>query len=189
MGCVVRDDADSTVACWGKTGENSECAPEAKAVPNLRQVVEIAVDSYTACGLRSDNRVFCWGGNARGMLGDPKAPPSWTPIEVPDAHPAVQLENTNGGFAVLRADGSIVAWGGGLLGGSEPVPERLPFERPAVDLVALSGMVCALLDDGAIACDGWRVRHAKNDGRPGPPFEGKTPWVEAPLYRLAPRPR
>lgn len=186
MGCVIRE--DSTVACWGKTGENAECVPEAKAVPDLDDVVDIAVNSYSACGLRADNRVFCWGLNSRGALGSSEPLYSWTPLEVTDAHPAVKLQNTPDGFAVLRTDGSIVAWGGDLLSGEGSPPQRLPFEHPAVEMVALSGMVCALLDDGSIKCEGRKVRSAEAAGRPRPPFEGKTPWVEAPLYRLAPRP-
>ena len=55
-------------------------------------------------------------------------------------------------------------------------PKRLDLARLAVDFVVLRGMVCALLDT------------EDETGEPRPPFEGKTPWVEAPLYRLAPRP-
>lgn len=91
-------------------------------------------------------------------------------------------------FEQARHHHFLPSWGGDLLSGEGSPPERLPFARPAVDLVALSGMVCALLDDGSIACDGWRTRSADAAGRPRPPFEGKTPWVEAPLYRLIPRP-
>lgn len=185
MGCAVRE--DSTVACWGKTGESGECNQEAKAVPHLDDVVDIVVDSYSACALRADNRVFCWGSNSRNTLGVLEPQRSWKPLEVREAQPATKLVETSRGFAALRTDGTIVAWGLGLLGSDHELPERLDYTRPAVDLVALSGMVCALLDNGHIECAGRKIRSAEADGRSRPPFEGKTPWVDAPVYRLAPR--
>lgn len=185
MGCAVLEDA--TVACWGKTGDSGKCSAEAIPVPDLEDTIDIAVDSYSACALRADNRVFCWGSNARNTLGALRPQRSWTPLEVDLAHPTVKLVETRRAFAALRTDGSIVAWGRGLVTSEDGLPVRLSFKRPAVDLVALSGMVCALLDNHDIECAGRDIDYAKVDGGPRPPFEGKTPWVEAPVYRLAPR--
>ena len=63
---------------------------------------------------------------------------------------------------------------------------RLEFSP--LDFVAMDGLVCALLTTGEVECGGYKVDYAVKEGRPRPPFEGKAPWVEAPLYRLAPRP-
>ncbi len=185
-GCVVRE--DSTVACWGKILENAVCSPDALVVPGLDDVVDIAVGNYSACAVRADNRVLCWGNNSGQSLGVPEPEHSATPIEVPGTHPAVRIESVSRGFAVLRVDGSVVAWGSELLMEKRDPPKRLEFARPAVDFVVLSGMVCALLDNGDVQCEGYKVDFAVQDKRPRPPFEGKAPWVEAPLYRLAPRP-
>jgi len=187
MACVVRE--DSTVACWGKTAEGGKCAPEAKVVPALGDVVDIAVANQSACALRADNRVLCWGSNSWGTLGTRRKPLfSWAPIEVEAAFPAVKIRRTTKGFAALQVDGSVVAWGTGLLGSDYEHPQRLSYERPAVDLVALDGLVCALLDNRAVQCAGKKIDRAVENGRPRPPFEGKAPWVDAPVYRLAPRP-
>lgn len=186
MGCVVRE--DSTVACWGKTLENAVCSPEAVVVPGLEDVVDIAVGNYSACAVRADNRVFCWGNNSGQSFGVPEPEHSVTPIEVPGTHPAVRIESVSRGFAVLRVDGSMVAWGSELLMDEKDPPKRLELAGPAVDFVVLSGMVCALLDTGDVQCEGYSVDFAVQEKRPRPPFEGKAPWVEAPLYRLAPRP-
>ncbi|MCR9162712.1 MAG: RCC1 domain-containing protein [Nannocystaceae bacterium] len=185
MGCVVR--TDSTVACWGKTARG-QCNPSAVAVPDLRDVVDIATGDYSACALRADNRVFCWGDNGRAELGDPGASFATTPIEVPLAHPAVKLRSAGRGFVALRADGSVVGWGHSVFGDRNTPPAKLKFKRPAVDFVAMRGLVCALLDTGSVECDGYKVRFAEAEGRPRPPFEGKEPWVNAPLYRLAAEP-
>lgn len=185
LGCVVH--LDSTVTCWGKI-EKGECVREARVVPGLTDIVDVSVSSYSACALRADNRVFCWGDNGRAELGDPGASFATTPIEVPLAHPAVKLRSAGRGFVALRADGSVVGWGHSVFGDRNTPPAKLKFKRPAVDFVAMRGLVCALLDTGSVECDGYKVRFAEAEGRPRPPFEGKEPWVNAPLYRLAAEP-
>ncbi len=185
LGCVVHE--DSTVACWGGTTRGGKCTPEATSVPQLEDVVDIAVTDDSACALRADNRVFCWGSNEWSTLGVRDPLYSWTPLEVRDAHPTVKLRRTRKGFAALRTDGSVVAWGSGLLSSEDGIPQRLNYARAAVDLVALDGMVCALLDNGHVECAGWKIDFAKADRTPRPAFEGKAAWVEAPVYRLVPR--
>lgn len=186
LGCVVRE--DSTVACWGKIQDEFECSREATVVPGLQNVVDMAAGDYSACAVRADNRVFCWGNNSGQTFGASEPGYSATPIEVPTAYPAVQIDSVPRGFAVLRVDGSVVAWGSGLLPDESESPKLLDFARPVVDFVALRGMVCALLDTGEVECEGYKVQFALEEKRPRPPFEGKTPWVDPPLYRLAPPP-
>ena len=184
MGCVVRE--DSTVACWGKILERAECTPNASVVPTLDQVVDIAVGDYSACALRADNRVLCWGNNEDRTLGVAEPIFSKVPIEVREAHPAVKIDSSSRGYAVLRVDGSVIAWGSGVVLDEKQPPQRVDLAHPAVDLVAMDGLVCALLVTGDVECEGYKVDFAVKEGRPRPPFEGKAPWVEAPLYRLAP---
>lgn len=179
---------DHSVSCWGNV-RKSDCAFEATPIPDLANVVSVAADDYFACAIRADNHVFCWGYNGTEyLLGASRPGHSRSPVEVPMASPAVKLSLSVGGAAVLKADGSVVAWGQGALSGDDRSPRKLPFAQPAVDIVTLSGMVCALLVDGAIQCEGRDVEDAAKDGTPRPPFEGLEPWVNAPLYRLAPRP-
>lgn len=50
--------------------------------------------------------------------------------------------------------GGVVVWGRGLGGSEKALPQVVAFSRPAVDFVALDGMVCALLDCDVPVCSG-----------------------------------
>lgn len=82
-GCVLR--RDGTVACWGSCaviGTGSTCPAVGFDAANrnpvvssttsmtLSHVVSVALaSSGTACGMRADGSVQCWGSNAQGQLG------------------------------------------------------------------------------------------------------------------------
>ncbi|MEM6291311.1 MAG: hypothetical protein AAGA54_08595 [Myxococcota bacterium] len=185
MGCVVRE--DQSVGCWGQTVGQGPCDPKVKDVPGLEGVVDVSVMSGTACALTNNNRVWCWGSNRFGALGRPKPYHSWAPFEIELAYPSVKVVTSFGGAASLRVDGSVVAWGD-MRADEDTSPTVFDFSGPALDVVALEGMVCALLADRSVECRGVDIDMALARGRPRPPFEGKEAWLDPPVYRLAPRP-
>lgn len=89
---------DGTVRCWGSHADGQlgdggsrertqfcdrevvrdgrrvrewlPCVVEAVPVAGLQNVVALAVGSDHACALTSEQRVFCWGDNHEGQIGD-----------------------------------------------------------------------------------------------------------------------
>jgi alpha-tubulin suppressor-like RCC1 family protein len=72
--CGIR--GDGTLWCWGdNTFGQLGAPPEGSPVAAPRQLgsqaewVTISLDAFSACGVRSDGGLWCWGRNAEGQLG------------------------------------------------------------------------------------------------------------------------
>jgi alpha-tubulin suppressor-like RCC1 family protein len=87
-------DAGGYVYCWGSNGSgqlgdgtnNSRADPElVTSLPN--GVTHIAAGYYNTCAVEIDGRLFCWGGNSEGQLGNGTLDPSNVPVEVTLAEP------------------------------------------------------------------------------------------------------
>ena len=51
-------------------------------VVGLRDIVRITAGSGFTCALSREGRVFCWGGNEFGQLGNGTTEAAFTPVEV-----------------------------------------------------------------------------------------------------------
>jgi alpha-tubulin suppressor-like RCC1 family protein len=71
--------ADGSVQCWGRDMQ-SDCeqmrfhelhviCPNAQAVPDVADAVQVVAGGSHACARTSDARVLCWGANGEGQLG------------------------------------------------------------------------------------------------------------------------
>ena len=72
-GCAI--DSDRGVRCWGLkrwVAPGGDCPKEAspKPVPGLHDAVHLALGAKHACAATGDGRVWCWGENDGGQLGD-----------------------------------------------------------------------------------------------------------------------
>jgi alpha-tubulin suppressor-like RCC1 family protein len=80
--CVLT--SSGTVRCWGDIIGNSQPEPVPTDVSGFGgTVVEMCEGDYHACGLLGNGKVQCWGDNNAGELGDPKAPSSPSPVDIP----------------------------------------------------------------------------------------------------------
>ena len=90
-------DAAGAAYCWGYNdngqlgaanyactfrGVESPCATAPVAVTGGLTFKAITVGRVHSCGITTDNRVMCWGGNTAGQLGDGTVAPHSTPSEV-----------------------------------------------------------------------------------------------------------
>jgi alpha-tubulin suppressor-like RCC1 family protein len=76
--------ASGSVGCWGKNrGLEAGAADDMGmvALPPVLQLSQGWDDDYV-CALTRDERVFCWGSNAFGQLGDSSAESSLVPVEI-----------------------------------------------------------------------------------------------------------
>ena len=118
--------SDGTVWAWGhnRSGQLGDGTKTDQPVPvrvkGLRGVRAIGAGDAFSVALEADGRVLAWGNNQSGQLGDGNAP-------IDHASPApVQGLGKNSGVTalavgksqalVLKADGSVWAWGNGTSG-------------------------------------------------------------------------
>lgn len=149
-------DAAGHVWAWGANGvgqlgvDGVSQRAEAALVPGLPQIVEIAAgvdDSFNAV-LDVDGRVWTWGSNFSGELGDGTLTQRSTPAPVTLPEPVTDV-SAGGGFAVaLGTSGRIFAWGNnssGQLGDGTtlqrkiPVPVDMPAEAPPLESLSAGG--------------------------------------------------
>ncbi len=166
------------VYCWGfRAGDGQlgigtrEVHREPVQVAGLEDVVEIAVGNAHNCARTAAGKLFCWGDNGDGQIGDgtggepePTAD-ALSPVHVLDG---VRRVVAGGTFTcALRSEGEVLCWGRGAIGSGtfervSPSPEAvaLPAGTAVADIFApgASGMrACALLETGRVMCwgRGW----------------------------------
>ena len=121
---------------------------------------EVVVDTRSGYSCATTGgRVWCWGANGFGQLGDGTTEARLTPVEVVGIDDAITVSCGAGHACAIRAGGSVYCWGSDALGGlgtGEHRPERvaefvtLPLPGPAS---ALSAGTCALVE-GQVYCWG-----------------------------------
>ena len=133
----------------------------------LDDAIEISVHGAHGCALAADGRLWCWGSNHFGQVGEgaPAGPATFTaaPVRVPNVPPFERVDtgefNT---FAVTEA-GELWAWGAnnngqlgiGLVTGVEPAPRPVATN---VESVAVSQIfTCAKHRDGTASCWGYNA--------------------------------
>jgi alpha-tubulin suppressor-like RCC1 family protein len=195
--CALRD--DGRLLCWGENGSGqlgnntnvgtgaSNPAPTLVDNTNLGVVRQLTLGSEHICALRDDGRVFCWGENDFGQLGNN------TNVGTEEPNPAPTLvDNTNLGVVrqlalgrrhacALRDDGRVLCWGlndSGQLGTNTNVGTDAPNPTPTLvdstDLGVVRQLAlgdqhtCALRDDGRVLCwglnDSGQLGHNTNVG-------------------------
>jgi alpha-tubulin suppressor-like RCC1 family protein len=82
--------------------------------------LQVATGNGHACAVMGSGRVYCWGANGSGQLGDRAAPgvmKSGTPHHVIGlSGPAVQLASSAGAICALIRSGAVECWGSNFQG-------------------------------------------------------------------------
>ncbi len=161
----------------------------------------VALGQDHSCALAHDGRVFCWGDNSFGQLGQggaTKATVSTTPLMVKhgDGTPLLAVAIAAGQqhtCALGRAKPDVWCWGLnafqqlGALGADTCTPPAVPCAKtplgvalgaaPVTALAAGSGHSCAVDVDHAVSCWGLNASHQTGTDKPGnqPPHKLDTP--------------
>jgi alpha-tubulin suppressor-like RCC1 family protein len=199
---------DNQAYCWGYNGEgqvgNGTTVTDSEGFPG--SVLggpsgwrDVGVGWDFACGLGTDRRAYCWGGNLSGQLGN------GTRGTVDDSLPAQVLDGANGGglWDDLKVDyatacgirsGAAYCWGGngsGQLGNGTKTDDSLP-----VAVLGTSGPLswrvvdpggrhtCGITADGDGFCWGSNfygqlgngVPTISDDSLPAPIVSGPAGW-------------
>ena len=129
---------DGTLWAWGEnscgqlgTGKSGGLADsfdagvdQAGPVQVLSQVVSVSAGTSHAVAVRSDGTLWAWGDNTWGQLGTGKSGGSSAQFDagVDESRPVQVLTGVSAAYAgsnrtlALKSDGTLWAWGGGILG-------------------------------------------------------------------------
>jgi len=105
----------------------SRTAPTKVTLP--RPAIAVTAGRQFSLALLDDGRVFAWGANDLGQLGNNSREVSLLPVQVSVLTDVVQIAAGNSHALALRADGSVWAWGAnvsGQLGDGSFKPSRVP---------------------------------------------------------------
>ena len=130
-------------------------APSPTIAP-VGSVIALAVGDTHACALAEDGRVFCWGSNDMGQLGDGTSNyrdyPNLPVVGIGDARAIAAGIRFS---CAVRSDGSVWCWGEDPgSDSSSAVPFQVQGITDATSVVAGGVFACALRSGGEIACWG-----------------------------------
>lgn len=162
--CAIRD--DRSLWCWGlnTSAQLGDGTLGERASPVLVDSTHawaaVTAGAIHTCALTMDEQLWCWGSDASGAIGA-GVTISMVPrqIEPGFAWSAVAAGN---GFTCGITEGSVRCWGAndvGQLGDGTTLAHAsaAPISSPRTDwasVVTHSTTVCALANDGALACWG-----------------------------------
>ncbi|MCP4523651.1 MAG: prepilin-type N-terminal cleavage/methylation domain-containing protein [Candidatus Gracilibacteria bacterium] len=118
---------DRTVQCWGYNaygqvgdGSSGNIITEATIVPGLNDVFDIVLGYSNSCVIKSDGKLYCWGGNSNGILGmtlgdggDGSTSPSLltVPTLVPGLQGVTKVVLSGNHSCALSGDHVVICWG------------------------------------------------------------------------------
>ena len=150
--CAVLE--DGTVWCWGwdlhgALGDGTTDDPSYKPTPvqviGLSEMISVAASPYhSACALRVNGTVWCWGANA-GILGDGNNENLSTPIIVQGLVEVIDVAAGSSHTCAVKGDGSAWCWGTdsfGKLGNGDASDSNVPTE-----VVGLPGVIAITARD------------------------------------------
>ena len=121
---------EGKVYCWGSndhgrlgdgTTEDRLTPVQVKGLLTGKIVVALATGSSHVCALDSENKIYCWGYNYLGQLGDASYDDSLTPVEVDMSGvlSGVTIKEISAGgnnTCVLSEANEVYCWGSGDIG-------------------------------------------------------------------------
>lgn len=170
--CAVTETGE--LYCWGgnRYGQVGDGTTANRLSPTQVANLAEAITTVTAagvntCALSVSGKLYCWGSNHSGQLGDGTTISRTVPIQVP-LPGAVQAVDTSGRHTcALLTDGVVYCWGENSAGefgdGSTPsavqgIPEKATFIGTGND------HSCAGLSSGKLVCWGRNERGQLGDG-------------------------
>lgn len=137
--------------------------------PAGKDAVGIAASDNSTCARTSDGKVYCWGVNSSGQLGQGNYFPSSSPLLVPLAAPAIGHSSRYNNTCAVLNTGALYCWGqgnhstypgGGLTGtgttSARLVPTLVTGMSSGVTQVSVGYMNSCAIQSGALYC--WGIK-------------------------------
>ncbi|TCK44843.1 alpha-tubulin suppressor-like RCC1 family protein [Leucobacter luti] len=155
--------------------------PREVALPEGVTVVDTAFGGSSSIVLGSDGKVYSWGSNAFGELGNGSSiQESVVPVQVllPETSIVTHVANSGGNGLALMSDGTAYSWGRddlGVIGDGQrsqnpvrtPVPVKMPPGVTFTSLTAGAAVAIALDQNGGMWTWGLGDRGSLGDGQTG----------------------
>ncbi len=150
---------EGTVQCWGDgdgVGALDSGVSDPIPVPvSPPKVVELSADLHDTCARREDSTVLCWGHDADGQLGHGSSDGFRGATQLSMGHNFTCARMADGTVqcAGLNDEGQL---GNGTISGesAHDVPGAVVGLSRVVQISAGENHVCAVLEDGTVACWG-----------------------------------
>jgi len=146
---------------------------------------KLTAGSYHTCAIQTDGKLFCWGWNAYGQLGDGTQNNRKNPTQVGTATNWSKVSAGGSHACALKTTGTLWCWGynwWGQLGDGTQTTRYSPVQiGTATDWVqVMTGTfysTCALKNDSTLWCWGYNESGQHGDN---------TSWRESPVRVLRP---
>jgi alpha-tubulin suppressor-like RCC1 family protein len=123
---------------------------------------DISGTDQTACAVGINSKVYCWGHNGSGQLGNGTKTSSTTPVEVLGISNASKITVGLYHSCALTASGEVYCWGDNPLGQlginskvDALVPTLVSSLPPAIQVDAGDEFTCAVVTNGSVYCWGY----------------------------------
>lgn len=179
--------ADSSAYCWGSNEfgqlgmtDTTRCARLDRLIPCETRpraaaagikVLQVAAGGSHTCGIGADGRVYCWGDNLYGQLGDPAIRQSATPTAALAAGLFTAVAAGGSFTCALRSDGVVLCWGANatgqngsaVVGPGSAIPVAVQSSQRFASIAAGDRRACGRVPDGTLYCWGaeWVGRSAQ----------------------------
>ncbi len=170
-GAVACGLSASVAYCWGDNsagelgvGVAGGGATSPTKVSGALLFSGIAAGAQHVCGVASGSRVFCWGNDQFGQLGDTGIVSSTTPIPADSAGVVMAFKSVTAGAGhtcALKAGGAAYCWGDNSFGqlgigvpGGHSTPVTVAGGQVFASLAAGATHTCGLTTAGAAFCWG-----------------------------------
>jgi alpha-tubulin suppressor-like RCC1 family protein len=130
-------------------------------VPGLTNVENVMLGPQASCAV-ANHRLYCWGDDFYGQLGDGSMTLSRTLRSIPFSADVLSVGIGYSFACALLVNGEVWCWGKrnseGQLGDDSTVghfpPQKVPITAFATQLAVGIGHTCVLYEDGRVACWG-----------------------------------
>ena len=178
--CAIRD---GLLYCWGYFRPPLFAAPNTNhnSVPtslySFEGLLDVEIGFRVGCVIDSAYRLYCWGDNTFGQLGEPQivsgSPTFNPPKEIDSTQQWLQVALGGGHSCALSASSELFCWGDnsfgqlgiGVLGGEKTVPQKV--KNPSGWKFVDSGggrHTCAISRNGELHCWGKNPDGRLGDG-------------------------
>jgi alpha-tubulin suppressor-like RCC1 family protein len=171
QGCGIG--VDDSVSCWGDSGYGQVGAGathRSVGVSRVRHldgagVVELALGSAHSCARARNGRVWCWGYNHHGQVGNGSTSDQAYPVHVRGLAPALRLSAGGLKSCAIVTGQRVFCWGAvqdvpnaSFTTHHDPLPAEVPGAQGAVGIAVGGAHACAIMGDGTVRC--WGLNSA-----------------------------